>query len=388
MSNLHETFAPILRFAADERFFPMRVEDFCSYCALYAKDQSAPLARPGTVSPSQLARHARSPQVFLRSVTKGPFHGPDVAAHWGKQALELVCQMTPTGTSWTEGLARTAYRWFSPKTKGATQLFWWNRLLAPMLERADQEKQDLPRLILPEETRNDATEKYASRGQRAGYTYYYRQVRDGDCLCLQYWFFYSYNDWGRGFNGMNDHEGDWESLMLFFDLDAAGRPLEPPAYVTFVGHHSRITKPWDHHDVERVGTHVIGNVAAGSHATYPEAKPYPIMELYGLTDHATADGATIDHGQWVHRIALDDVPWLSDYQGSWGTRYWLPLKRAKTILTVLAPTSPVLRLINPAVPQEIELPGVSAPHGPMIGDASQERPQWRGPAAWAGVPPD
>jgi hypothetical protein len=52
-------------------------------------------------------------------------------------------------------------------------------------------------------------------------------------LCLQYWFFYAYNDWATGYGGMNDHEGDWEGLYLFFPLDAAGRPQEPPAYVTF-----------------------------------------------------------------------------------------------------------------------------------------------------------
>ena len=57
---------------------------------------------------------------------------------------------------------------------------------------------------------------------------------------------------------MNDHEGDWEGLYLFFQLDSAGQTQEPPAYVTFVGHHSRLTKPWDHHDVTFVGTHPVG----------------------------------------------------------------------------------------------------------------------------------
>jgi hypothetical protein len=187
---------------------------------------------------------------------------------------------------------------------------------------------------------------------------------------------------------MNDHEGDWEGLLLFFRRNNTGAPQEPPAYVTFVGHHSRITKPWEHHDVARVGTHVIGNVAAGSHATYPEAKPYPIIELYDLVDYATADGITIDHDQWTHRIALDDAPWLTAYQGSWGTRFWLPLQRAQALLLALVPLSPILKLASPALLREIELPGVSAPHGPMIGDTGEERPQWRGPVEWAAVPAD
>ena len=37
--------------------------------------------------------------------------------------------------------------------------------------------------------------------------------------------------------------------------------------------------------------------------------------------------------------------------------------------------------------REVELPGVSAPHGPKIGDTGEQRPQWTGPVEWAGVPP-
>jgi hypothetical protein len=111
------------------------------------------------------------------------------------------------------------------------------------------------------------------------------------------------------------------------------------------------------------------------------------MEFYNLVDYATGDGPTIDHDDWVHRIPLDDVPWLTAYSGSWGTRYWLAVDQARAILGLAAAASPALGLASLATRREIELPGVSAPHGPRIGDAGEQRPQWAGPLEWAGVPP-
>ena len=48
--------------------------------------------------------------------------------------------------------------------------------------------------------------------------------------------------------------------------------------------------------------------------------------------------------------------------------------------------APVLRLAKPALPREMELPGVSAPHRPMIGGTGSGHPPLRGPAAWADAP--
>jgi hypothetical protein len=387
MTDLHEKYVPILRYAKGEHFFPMRVEDMLKYSSLHLKDQSTPLVPIGQVTPEHLVKHAHSPEVFLRSVDAGPLTGSEVVQEWGQAAIELVYRWAQeTASSWTEELARRAYSWFSPKTKGATQLFWWNDLIIPLLKGTleSASPEELPRLILPLQTRDTAVVRFQSH--KPAYTYYYRQVRDGNYLCLQYWLFYSFNDWGRSFKGMNDHEGDWENMMLFFRLDRQSRPQEPPAYVIYVGHHSRMTKPWNHHEVEKVGTHPVGYVAAGSHATYPEAKPYPLMELYNLIDYATGDGVTIDHDDWVHRIPLDDVPWLPAYRGSWGTRFWLPLEKTHQLLKLASLASAAGALIARAKTPEIELPGVSAPHGPMIGDTGQQRPQWAGPVAWAEVP--
>ncbi len=326
----------------------------------------------------------------MRSVDTGPLLGSEVIADWSKEAVEMVYGWSQeTVSNWTEELARRAYSWFSPKTKKATQLFWWNSLLVSSLKGAVQSlsSQELPRLILPTETYGAAVEQYEARFKKVpDYTYYHRQVRDGHYLCLQYWFFYSYNDWAQSFGGLNDYEGDWECMMIFFRLDRQNRPQEPPAYVTYVGHHSRMTKPWDHEKVEKIGTHPVGYVAAGSHATYPQARSYPLIELYKLVDRATGDHVTIDHDQWVHRLNLDEGPWITAYQGSWGTRFWLSVERARTLLNLAAGAIPFGFLATRKAPREIELPGVSAPHGPMLGDSGQQRPQWVGPVAWADVP--
>ena len=116
-------------------------------------------------------------------------------------------------------------------------------------------------------------------------------------------------------------------------------------------------------------------MAAGSHASYPERKPYTIMALYNLVDYATGDGVTLGHGDWRQRIDLDDARWLPNYLGSWGTRYWLPLAWLQRPLFALAAV----------IPGEIALPGVSAPRGPRYDDEGNERETWARSTTFAGL---
>lgn len=373
--TLHEKYVPVLHFARDERFYPMAVEDFAGYCALRAKGQHPPLAAHGQVAPTSLSRaYQHRANVYLQSVPAS-LAEQNVAARWGVDVLRTLVDVSKKGF-WQETLAKAAYSWFSTKTQSATKLFWWTDLVMSLVGADKRSRKDLPRLDLPPEIRQAALQNYeSSQPSRPNYTYYYRTVRDGRYLCLQYWFFYGYNDWATAFGGMNDHEGDWEGVYLFFDLDASGHPQEPPAYVTYVGHHSRLTKPWGHHDVTLDGSHPVGYVAAGSHATYPERKEYDLIKLYGLVDHATGGGVTIEPRDWTRRVDLDEQSWVSAFQGSWGTRYWLPVDWAESVLGVLSD-----RL------EEVGLPGVSAPKGPRYTEKGDERPNWTGAVAWAGIP--
>ena len=90
MTELHEKYAPILQFMRDEHFYPMRVDDMLSYSDLYVKDQKTPLVSKGQVRIEHLIKHGRSPDIFVRSVDKGPLSGEDVIARWGDGALEMV----------------------------------------------------------------------------------------------------------------------------------------------------------------------------------------------------------------------------------------------------------------------------------------------------------
>jgi hypothetical protein len=372
---MHEKYVPILQFARGERFYPMPVEDFLGYCTLRRKADTTLLAYRDQVTPAMLARSGEQEiDLYLQSVPAW-LADQNVAARWSKDLLKTVVGISTKTTSWQFELAKVAYDWLNTKTQSATQLFWWNDLVMPLIGLGQHSARDLPRLSLPPEIGQAAAENYEhSQPASPNYTYYTRTTRDADYFCLQYWFFYGYNDWATSFGGMNDHEGDWEGLYLFFRPDPAGRPQEPPAYITYVGHSSRLTKPWGHRDVILDGTHPVAYVAGGSHATYPERKSYDLMKIYDLVDYATGDGLTINPSDWRNRVDLDSQPWASAFLGNWGTRYWLAASWVRSVLGQVRTTA-----------EEIGLPGVSAPRGPRYAEDGSERPNWLKTATWAGI---
>lgn len=372
---LNERYLPILRFARGERFFPMDVGDFLSYSTLRRKGEPEPVLERGQVTTGVLARELEQPiDVYVQSVPSA-LADQDVAARWGRSVVDLLGGASRGISSWQRGLAPLIYLWLSPKTEKATQMYWWNPIVMSLVAAGRTSKSDLPRLDLPPEIGRAAFEAYSqNRLRMPRYTYYYRQTHDARYLCLQYWFFYAFNDWATSYRGMNDHEGDWEGLYLFFEQDEAGRPVEPPAYVTFVGHHSRLTKPWGHPDVTREGTHPVAFVAGGSHASYPERREYDLIKMYGLVDYATGDGPILRPADWRPGISLDSEPWALPFLGTWGTRYWLG-------------TSWVERLLSSARRklEEFGLPGISGPRSPRYTDEATERPNWSRVVEWAGI---
>jgi len=79
-------------------------------------------------------------------------------------------------------------------------------------------------------------------------------ARENDCIILQYWYLYIYND------APNKHEGDWESVSLRLDLN------ETPVRAGYAGHASGYKREWP--AVEKEGDRPIVYVARGSHAAY------------------------------------------------------------------------------------------------------------------------
>ena len=58
--------------------------------------------------------------------------------------------------------------------------------------------------------------------QHVAYAHVYQEP-GADQLVLQYWMFYYFNDWN------NDHEGDWEMIMLIFDANTVEGGARPTA---------------------------------------------------------------------------------------------------------------------------------------------------------------
>ena len=89
---------------------------------------------------------------------------------------------------------------------------------------------------------------------------------------VQYWFFYRYDEWRAPIPAgtlAQRHEGDWEAVMVGL---APARPL----FVAYSAHCGGHWLPWDRIRVSPISTprtHPLVAVAEGSHANYPRAGP-------------------------------------------------------------------------------------------------------------------
>ena len=179
--------------------------------------------------------------------------------------------------------------------------------------------------------------------------YYGRVVRDGGWTVLHYQFFYAMNDWRSTFSGVNDHEADWEQIMVFVEeVDGEASPH----WVAYSNHdHSGddLRRAWDDPELIRVGEHPVAWVGGGSHAHYFRPGQYTtrvkssafdrvrrwtnrgrrllrietLPEGLGIpyVDHADGRGNSIGPMQsmeWECRL-LDPWPeWAADFRGLWG----------------------------------------------------------------------
>jgi hypothetical protein len=138
-------------------------------------------------------------------------------------------------------------------------------------------------------------------------------------LALQYWFFYTFND----FN--NTHEGDWEMIQLVFDADDASEALgQEPVSVGYSSHEGAERASWGDDKLEVVDeTHPVVYPSIGSHAN-------KFTDALYLGSSAEA-GVGCDDTRGPHRelrpavatipsdpdAALADFPWI-DFEGRWG----------------------------------------------------------------------
>ncbi len=138
-------------------------------------------------------------------------------------------------------------------------------------------------------------------------------------LALQYWFFYTYNE----FNNL--HEGDWEMIQLNFDAADAGEAIdEEPVAIGYSSHEGAERADWGEDKLELVdGTHPVVYPGSGSHANkYTEALYIGSSAEAGVGCDDTRgphlelrpDVKTIPSGAGAAATAF---PWLA-FEGRWG----------------------------------------------------------------------
>ncbi len=229
--------------------------------------------------------------------------------------------------------------------------------------------------------------------------YYGRVIREGGYIILHYLFFFPMNDRRSSFHGVNDHESDWEQILIYLTEDGE---LDPqPQWVAFASHDfsgDDLRRRWDDPEVEKSeGTHPVIYAGAGSHASYfakgeflmqvapaflvplrdigialdrlwtntlrqgtPLNLEKAIQALQGIpfVDYARGDGRSIGPGQmdkWSPILIGDQDGWVDGYRGLWGLDTWDPLG------------------------------GERAPSGPKYNRDGSVRLSWRAPLAWAGL---
>jgi hypothetical protein len=362
--ELIRRYEPVLRFSRDdagrdEAFFPMAVDHYVAQSALSRKRQG--VIRPrGTLTLDELSRFpaSQSRELYLTFVAADLLeHDPSLRqrlAHGGLSLYSIDGTMTPQLV--VEDPADVAFALSDPGLEPAGET-GPDEALAFGMEAEFASSQTVYSLVdamqLPAALRESAVERYAPFRdfERNRPVYYYHLLYNRGYRVLQYWFFYPFNDWGSGHDGMNDHEGDWELIALFFQ-EGTPRHVAYSAHIGKPGTHTwsdgNVTK-WD-------DTHPVVYVASGSHANYfcPGSHTIATFKDCSYGNSSVSIGPGTGH-PWGDPRPMRDQPWLHNFAGGWGAL----VKRFGT--SWLAP-------------------GAQAPVGP-----AWQFKKWESPVAWANL---
>ncbi|MGI9645261.1 MAG: hypothetical protein ACR2O6_08140, partial [Ilumatobacteraceae bacterium] len=221
--------------------------------------------------------------------------------------------------------------------------------------------------------------------------YYGRVVRSSGYVALQYWMFYAFNDWRSRVYGVNDHEADWEQVIVYLAEQTDGSLL--PSWVVFSAHDEEgddLRRRWDDPDLTLVdGDHPVVFAGVGSHSgaylrgehlttINPPAFRGLVRFFRSITrtllpwtrgdehagvgipyfDYARGDGLAIGPDQdreWSAVVIDEDTPWVVDYRGLWGDD------------------------------TEDPLGGERGPAGPRYERSTQVRHSWGDVVGWSGL---
>ena len=336
--ELLKRYEPIVRYNQGELFFPTAVDGYLADCDMLMgtgeRDQKV-VVPIGELSTETLGQHVAEPgkSLYLRLVQK-PLN-----------SLEL---------------ARWQIRSDRPPRFHAVGRLARVGLFGRLLD-AGFNASLLLRGTVPGGTAAAAQIKYAkARETDPRYVYYGRVVRRRRWIVLQYLYFYFMNDYRSTFHGVNDHESDWEQVLIYLE-DAPDGPK--PVWIAAAAHDfigDQLRRRWDDPTLVLDGTHPVVNAGAGSHATYFEQGEYmtsaPIQALRGITglleagrafwvnslrqpdpgdlahkleetlsasfvDYARADGTVLGpgrDGEWSPILISDADDWVDGYRGLFG----------------------------------------------------------------------
>ncbi len=374
--ELLRTFEPVVRFTRGEQFFPTDVDRYVAQASLWAHypdGREERLVDEGHLDLEKLVQTREYPFGTVEYLRLNDTLG---LADSARVLTEVARRRRESGNVFRTGQGRLARGGFIPRIADAifSISFFFRGKVSPVTAAAAELDYD----------------QALSAGEK--YVYYGRVVRQGGWTVLQYWFFYYYNSWRSGFHGVNDHESDWENILVYlYEDDGLLRP-EWAAYASHDFHGDDLRRRWDDRgELDLADGHPVVWAGAGSHASYfsqgeyqsPVELPAPkwvhslargfssfwtrTLGQAGRTrdalripfvDFARGDGKSIGPGQsctWSPVVVDESVPWVSEYRGLWGLYAHDPIS------------------------------GENAPAGPMYNPGGSPRQSWYDPLGFAGL---
>lgn len=335
--TLMKKFEPVVHFTQGEMFFPTAVDGYLLHCSLWMRNKFGDeqmLAGEGDLDAQRLAQFKEIPLnhvLFLRLIEE-----PLDVVEYQKWLFR------PNRPSFQSGGRMTRVGIFS-------------RVLDSFIDASL-----IVRGNVPGGTAAAAEMKYEDlMSKDSRYVYYSRVIRKGGYVVLNYVFFYFMNDFRSSFNGINDHESDWEQIFVYLSDEEEPQPL----WVAYASHDfsgDDLRRRWDDPELYKFeDTHPVVYAGAGSHSSYflpgeyligIEPKflktindAYKTLRLFWTAtlgqgiiercqerearlampyiDYARGDGVGIGPGQeksWTPILLGDDTGWAEDYRGLWG----------------------------------------------------------------------
>ncbi len=364
--ELLRAFEPVVRYTKGESFLPMSVGTYLASAVRMRTDgrgHHEVVGELGDLSELDLRDDATAARDYLTVAGTGGVD--DVATIFNRESRQAIGFHSQGGR-----LARVGYA---------------SRLIDAIFAISLLARGRVPGSL----ARRSVLRYRAMSAQSTGHPYYGRVVRTATWTALQYWFFYAFNDWRSGFNGANDHEADWEQVLVYLDADEHGR-AEPvwAAYAQHDYHGRDLRRRWDDSEqLDRIGDHPVVYAGAGSHASYfrpgeylaeqPMRLPSIVQRVanaisrlmsgrrgsgearimsIAFVDFARGDGVSIGAGsdrEWEPVVMDESQPWVAGYSGLWGMSVQDPFQ------------------------------GEDAPAGPMFNRDRSVRTSWADPVAFA-----